>query len=130
MKAAVERFSEAEVTDRAAALAYYGFLSLFPALIVAVAVLALVGSYPETYDAIFDTLHDAAPGNRRRPDRQRPAGRAAGARTGRRPARDRPGAGAVSGSGGTGGRDPRAGGDRGPAGGLGYSPGDGSPGSG
>ena len=50
------------MTDRAAALAYYGFLSLFPVLIVSVAVLALVGSYPETYNAIVDTLHDAAPG--------------------------------------------------------------------
>jgi membrane protein len=58
----VGRFGEAEVSDRAAALAYYGFLSLFPILIVAVAVLALVGSYPETYNAIVETLHDAAPG--------------------------------------------------------------------
>ena len=57
-----ERFGEVELTDRAAALAYYGFLSLFPALIVAVALLALFGSYPETYDSIIDTLRDAAPG--------------------------------------------------------------------
>jgi len=62
VKAAVKRFSDAEVSDRAAALAYYGFLSLFPILIVGVAVLALVGSYPETYNAIVDALHDAAPG--------------------------------------------------------------------
>jgi membrane protein len=62
LERAVGRFGEAEVTDRAAALAYYGFLSLFPALIVAVSVLALVGSYPETYQSIVDTLHDAAPG--------------------------------------------------------------------
>ena len=61
-KRALGRFGEAEVTDRAAALAYYGFLSIFPALIVAVSVLALVGSYPDTYEAISDTLHDAAPG--------------------------------------------------------------------
>ena len=56
------RLGEAEVTDRAAALAYYGFLSLFPTLIVAVSVLALIGDYPETYQSISDTLHDAAPG--------------------------------------------------------------------
>jgi membrane protein len=62
VKAAVERFSEAEVTDRAATLAYYGFLSLFPILIVAVAGLALVGSYPGTYNSIVDTLREAAPG--------------------------------------------------------------------
>jgi membrane protein len=62
LKRAVSRFSEAEVTDRAATLAYYGFLSLFPALIVAVALLALAGSYPETYESISDTLGEAAPG--------------------------------------------------------------------
>jgi membrane protein len=61
-KAAYERFGEVQLTDRAAALAYYGFLSLFPALIVAVALLALFGSYPETYRSIIDTLNDAAPG--------------------------------------------------------------------
>jgi membrane protein len=61
-RAAYERFGECQLTDRAAALAYYGFLSLFPALIVAVALLALLGSYPETYQSIIDTLNDAAPG--------------------------------------------------------------------
>jgi membrane protein len=59
---AYSRFGEVQLTDRAAALAYYGFLSLFPALIVAVALLALLGSYPETYNSIIDTLHQAAPG--------------------------------------------------------------------
>jgi len=43
------RFDEVSLTDRAAALAYYGFLSLFPAFIVAIAVLALFGNYPETF---------------------------------------------------------------------------------
>src|SRR5262249_36743326 len=37
-------------------------LSLFPALLVAVALLALIGSYPETYESITGTLRDAAPG--------------------------------------------------------------------
>lgn len=59
---AYSRFGEIELTDRAAALAYYGFLSLFPALIVAVALLALFGSYPETYESIVDTLRETAPG--------------------------------------------------------------------
>ncbi|MGZ5321002.1 MAG: YihY/virulence factor BrkB family protein [Solirubrobacterales bacterium] len=59
---AYHRFGEVELTDRAAALAYYGFLSLFPALIVGIAVLALLGDYPETYRAIIDALRDAAPG--------------------------------------------------------------------
>ena len=57
-----DRFGEVGLTDRAAALAYYGFLSLFPALIVGVALLALMGNYPETYRSIIDTLNDAAPG--------------------------------------------------------------------
>jgi membrane protein len=61
-KGAFARFGDVELTDRAAALAYYGFLSLFPALIVAVAALALFGSYPETYRSIMDALRDAAPG--------------------------------------------------------------------
>ena len=61
-RGAYDRFGEVQVTDRAAALAYYGFLSLFPALIVAVALLALFGSYPETYNSIMDTLREAAPG--------------------------------------------------------------------
>jgi membrane protein len=61
-RGAYSRFGEVQITDRAATLAYYGFLSLFPTLIVAVALLALFGSYPETYNSIIDTLRDAAPG--------------------------------------------------------------------
>jgi membrane protein len=56
------RFSKLAITDHAAALTYYGLLSLFPALLVGVALLALFGSYPETYNSIVDTLRDAAPG--------------------------------------------------------------------
>jgi membrane protein len=59
---AYSRFGEVGITDRAATLAYYGFLSLFPALIVAVALLALLGSYPDTYNSIIDALREAAPG--------------------------------------------------------------------
>jgi membrane protein len=59
---AYERFGEVAITDRAATLAYYGFLSIFPALIVVVALLALFGSYPETYNSIIETLNEAAPG--------------------------------------------------------------------
>jgi membrane protein len=57
------RFGEVQITDRAAALTYYSFLSLFPAMIVAVALLALIGQYPETYESIINTLRDAAPGS-------------------------------------------------------------------
>src|ERR671910_738504 len=61
-KAMYSRFGEVQITDRAAALTYYAVLSLFPGLLVAVAILALVGEYPRTYESIVDTLRDAAPG--------------------------------------------------------------------
>ena len=61
-KAMYDRFGEVEITDRAAALTYYSVLSLFPGLLVAVALLALLGEYPDTYESIIDTLRDAAPG--------------------------------------------------------------------
>jgi membrane protein len=61
-KAIWGRFGEVQVTDRAAALTYYAVLSLFPGLLVAVALLALIGQYPATYQSIVDTLRIAAPG--------------------------------------------------------------------
>jgi membrane protein len=61
-KAIYGRFNEVQVTDRAAALTYYSILSLFPALLVIVALLSLLGSYPQTYESIVNTLRDAAPG--------------------------------------------------------------------
>src|SRR3954453_7063338 len=61
-KAIYGRFGEVQVTDRAAALTYYSILSLFPALLVIVALLTLLGSYPGTYETIVNTLRDAAPG--------------------------------------------------------------------
>src|SRR3954452_4413458 len=56
------RFGEVQVTDRAAAMTYYSILSLFPALLVIVSLLALLGNYPDTYQSIINTLRDAAPG--------------------------------------------------------------------
>jgi membrane protein len=61
-KAIYSRFGEVQVTDRAAAQTYYSILSLFPAMLVIVALLALLGSYPDTYQSIINTLRDAAPG--------------------------------------------------------------------
>lgn len=61
-KAIYGRFGEVQVTDRAAAMTYYSILSLFPALLVVVSLIALLGEYPETYQSIVDTLRDAAPG--------------------------------------------------------------------
>jgi len=61
-KAIYGRFGDVQITDRAAALTYYSILSLFPALLVIVALLSLLGSYPDTYETIVNTLRDAAPG--------------------------------------------------------------------
>ena len=61
-KAVYSRFGEVQATDRAAAMTYYSILSVFPALLVVVSLLTLLGSYPETYQSIVDTLRDTAPG--------------------------------------------------------------------
>jgi membrane protein len=61
-KAIYGRFGEVQITDRAAAQTYYSILSLFPALLVLVSLLALLGEYPDTYESIVNTLRDAAPG--------------------------------------------------------------------
>src|SRR4051812_4657750 len=62
VKAIYNRFGDVHVTDRAAAMTYYSILSVFPALLVVVSLLTILGSYPETYQSIVDTLRDAAPG--------------------------------------------------------------------
>jgi membrane protein len=62
VKAIYSRFGEVQLTDRAAAMTYYSILSLFPALLVVVSLLALLGTYPDTYQSIVNTLRDAAPG--------------------------------------------------------------------
>jgi membrane protein len=61
-KAIYSRLGEVQVTDRAAALTYYSILSLFPALLVIVSLLALLGEYPDTYRSIVNTLRETAPG--------------------------------------------------------------------
>jgi membrane protein len=54
-------FYDDQMTHHAAALTYYVLMSLFPALLLAVALLGLLGQYPETYDAIIGYLRDVAP---------------------------------------------------------------------
>ncbi|MFF8967842.1 YihY/virulence factor BrkB family protein [Streptomyces sp. NPDC014995] len=49
-----------ELSDRAAALTYYGVLSLFPALLVMVSLLGVVGQ--RATDQILDNIGDLAPG--------------------------------------------------------------------
>ncbi|WP_051858202.1 YihY/virulence factor BrkB family protein [Streptomyces cellulosae] len=49
-----------ELSDRAAALTYYGVLSLFPALLVLVSLLGVVGQHAT--DKVLDNIGDLAPG--------------------------------------------------------------------
>lgn len=61
IKRTVIAFYDNQMTHHAAALTYYGLMSLFPALLVAVSLLGLLGQYPETYDAIIGSIRDVSP---------------------------------------------------------------------
>ena len=54
-------FYDDQMTHHAAALTYYSLLSLFPAALVALSVLGLLGQYPSTYNAIMDYARGVAP---------------------------------------------------------------------
>jgi membrane protein len=54
-------FYEDQMTHHAAALTYYGLMSLFPAVLFAISLLGLLGEYPRTYDAILHYLRGVAP---------------------------------------------------------------------
>jgi membrane protein len=56
LKRTVREFIADELMDRAAALTYYALLSLFPAVIVLVALLGLLGREPGTTDALLDIV--------------------------------------------------------------------------
>ncbi|MFD3533770.1 YhjD/YihY/BrkB family envelope integrity protein [Streptomyces sp. NPDC058664] len=60
LKGSVREFGSDELTDRAAALTYYGVLALFPGLLVLVSLLGLSG--PSTTDKVLDSLRELAPG--------------------------------------------------------------------
>jgi len=49
------------MTHHAAALTYYVLMSLFPAVLLALSLLGLLGQYPDTYNAIIDYLREIAP---------------------------------------------------------------------
>jgi membrane protein len=61
LRRTVKEFREDNLTDWAAALTYYGVMSLFPMLIVLVALLGLVGQYPKTSDAVLRIIDDIGP---------------------------------------------------------------------
>ncbi len=54
-------FYNDQMTQHAAALTYYVLMSLFPAVLLALSLLGLVGQYPRTYDAIIGYLRGVAP---------------------------------------------------------------------
>jgi membrane protein len=57
----IREFRDDDLTDRAAALTYYGVMSLFPMLLVLVALLGLVGQYPKTSDAVLHIIGKIGP---------------------------------------------------------------------
>ncbi len=61
IKRTLRSFYDDQMTHHAAALTYYGLMSLFPALLLGISLLGLVGQYPETYDAIMGYLRQVAP---------------------------------------------------------------------
>jgi membrane protein len=57
----LKAFYDDQMTHHAAALTYYALMSLFPAVLLALSLLGLIGQYPETYDSIVHYLRDVAP---------------------------------------------------------------------
>src|SRR6059058_4011412 len=61
LKRTFTEFSEDNMTDWAAALTYYGLLSLFPALIALVSILGLFGDPAKTTKTITDVVSSLGP---------------------------------------------------------------------
>jgi membrane protein len=57
----LKAFYDDQMTHHAAALTYYALMSLFPAVLLALSLLGLVGQYPQTYDALLDYLTEVVP---------------------------------------------------------------------
>ena len=61
VKRSVREARHDNLTDWAGSLTYYAVLALFPALIVLVALVGLVGQYPETTNALLDIVRRLGP---------------------------------------------------------------------
>jgi membrane protein len=61
LKRTAVSFYDDQMTHHAAALTYYGLMSLFPALLLGVSLLGLLGQYPETYNGVISYLRDVVP---------------------------------------------------------------------
>jgi len=62
LKQSIGEFSRDQCTDLAAALTYYAVLSLFPALLVVVSLLGVIGQGQRTSDTLLDLIGDISPG--------------------------------------------------------------------
>jgi membrane protein len=63
LKRTATEFMEDNLTDWAAALTYYGLLSLFPALIAVVSVVGLVGDPKSTTESLTEIVTEIGPGS-------------------------------------------------------------------
>jgi membrane protein len=61
LKRTAVSFYDDQMTQHAAALTYYSLMSLFPALLLGVALLGLLGQYPQTYNSVISYLRDVVP---------------------------------------------------------------------
>jgi membrane protein len=61
LKRTAVSFYDDQMTQHAAALTYYGLMSLFPALLLGVSLLGLLGQYPQTYNSVISYLRDVVP---------------------------------------------------------------------
>jgi membrane protein len=61
IKRTLVSFYDDQMTHHAAALTYYSLMSLFPATLLGLSLLGLLGQYPSTYDAIINYLRDVVP---------------------------------------------------------------------
>ncbi|MDT4925552.1 MAG: rane protein [Pseudonocardiales bacterium] len=61
LKRSVKQFKHDDITDRAAALTYYGVLAIFPGVLVLVSILGLLGK--STTQKVLDNVKQLAPGS-------------------------------------------------------------------
>src|SRR3954465_10317896 len=54
-------FYDDQMTHHAAALTYYALMSLFPAMLLGISLLGLLGQYPQTYNSVVSYLRDVVP---------------------------------------------------------------------
>src|SRR5512144_235045 len=61
LKRTAVSFYDDQMTQHAAAASYYTLMSLFPALLLGVSLLGLLGQYPGTYNSVVGYLGDVVP---------------------------------------------------------------------